>query len=139
MKKTLLILPLFLLTTTSVLAQKEVKPQGYQFSSEDQYYNLIETSKRKKTNAWISLVGGAGLSVIGLNLYTKQNFESSGATAAYVVSVTGIASTLASIPLFLSAAKDKREAKLLLKNEGTSFRLTPTGSWLPSVGVQLPL
>jgi hypothetical protein len=139
MKNSLLILPLFLLMAASVLAQEEVKPQGYQISSEDQYDNLMETSKRKKANAWISVAGGAGLSILGRNLYTQQNVESPGATAAYAVSATGIVSTPVSILLFLSAAKDRREAKVLLKNEVTGFHLPPTDSWLPSYGVQLPL
>jgi len=88
-------------------------------------------SKRQKTAAWVFMGGGFVMSTIGISLalndatgilvsvltLTPTN-DNNNSSAAELLLITGAASMLGSIPLFIAAGKNKRKAlSLSFKNE----------------------
>lgn len=75
--------------------------------------DYLQKSRNQKTGAWILLGGGAALTVVGIVAFDR-NFEvlsdnESGLGEAILTGV-GICSMAGSIPLFVSAAKNKKKA-----------------------------
>jgi len=97
------------------------------------YHTIIQ--KKKKTTAWIMLGSGILLTAVGLGINTTDEVaESMLLGLAEVEDVhkgdwmiyLGSASTLASIPFFISASKHKRKATISLKGEqniGTNIKI----------------
>jgi hypothetical protein len=113
MKKT--ILPLvFILTTASSFAQTtstDVKTKEY----------YITKSRHQKTIGWIMLGGGVALTGLGIAIgaaetidYALGSSSNTGAGTAFVI--VGAASTLGSIPFFISAGHNKSKAAELAFN-----------------------
>lgn len=85
--------------------------------------DYLQKSKKQKTTAWILLAGGAALSITGaiLSSHTLINIlidplnpeSTSGSDADVIVLLTGAAAMLGSVPLFISAGKNKRKAMSL--------------------------
>lgn len=87
--------------------------------------SYFEKAKKQKTAAWVLLGGGTVISSIGLgkaishvNYFGSQTEEDkrkqrTGEALFYV----GSAAVLSSIPLYIASARNKRAAKLLVKNE----------------------
>ncbi len=100
---------LFFSVLFSVSSYCQAAPQ----QSKDYY---LHKSKSQKTIAWVMLGGGVTLMAVGVaaaqaaviddNLGGQQSSFSTGEALAYV----GLASSLGSIPLFISAAKNKKRA-----------------------------
>ena len=122
-----------LLLTLSGFAQNFKDRPGYRFSNEDLHDILVEKSRSQKTKAIVALATGPVL--LGAGLYIAQKngptLSSSGGSISVresnvgalgaSIGVLGLATTISSIPLFISSSKAKKEAALLLKNESTGF------------------
>jgi hypothetical protein len=91
----------------------------------------LKKSKNQKTAAWILLGSGTTLIIIGGALALHDFGEGLGnifnpnpqptrdnSTAAGLLAITGVASMLSSIPLFISASKNKHKAiSITFKND----------------------
>ena len=103
MKKTMLTLTL-IATAIASFSQTTLPTHS------SDYYST--KSRHQRTAAWIML--GGGVVLIGLGLATTQAEVITGSdksnTAANVLAGVGLASTLGSIPLFISAAHNKHKA-----------------------------
>ena len=101
---------------------------------------LLQKSKKQKAAAWWLLGGGAvasitGLSIIGNDvskdlsdgLTTLFSFgyvtpaEHKHSAAGPILAIAGTGAMLGSIPLFISAAKNKNKARLVIKDEHVFF------------------
>ena len=101
---------------------------------------LLQKAKNQKTAAWIMLGGGAGLAIAGLAIMTHDaSYDASAAittvftlglvtpeehkhsAAGPILAIAGTGAMLGSIPLFSGAAKNKRKANLMLKDETVFF------------------
>jgi hypothetical protein len=77
------------------------------------YY--LKQSKSQKTLGWLLLGGGLLVEMIGSAQYSNDIFsENSGGEALMPI---GSLSTIASVPLFISAAKNKGRAEILRRNQ----------------------
>ncbi len=108
--------------------------------------SLFQKSKKQKTTAWIMLGGGAGIAIAGLAIIshdaswnTSQDVAATittiftigfvtpkpvvykHSTAGPILAIAGAGAMLGSIPLFISAGKNKTKANLILKNENVFF------------------
>jgi hypothetical protein len=82
--------------------------------------DYLQKSKNQKTAAWILLTGGAVLSSIGAVVIGNEVVNDIGgifdptiepsSNTGTILSITGTAAMLGSIPLFISSAKNKRKA-----------------------------
>ncbi len=132
MKKIFVGLIFLSVITYSVFAQQYRPNTEPNISNEEMYELLMYKSRKQKTAAWISLAGGPVITAAGLIISVKNNSSSvfygdvnpnKSVDFGRIIAAVGVVSTLASIPLFLSASKYKQKAKLLLKNESTSFQI----------------
>ncbi len=113
------------------------------------FYSLKQ--KRQETAAWICLGGGTALTITGIILtgnitrgkiddvgeFGQRLSEGLSGTAFIIV---GGASSLASIPLFISAGNNKRKASLSLKSEPLTYgKLNIRKSQHVSVAVTIDL
>lgn len=91
------------------------------------YENYIKKGKRQERSAWILLAGGTVLSAAGvstvlsnINLFGDPTPEQKRKlTAGGIMLMTGSAATIACIPMFISGSRNKKQAKLMLKEEST--------------------
>jgi hypothetical protein len=79
-----------------------------------QFY--LQKSKSQKTGAWILLAAGVALQVAGSVSYADNLFEES-TSGADAMMLGGTIASIASIPLFISAAKNKGRAEILLRQQ----------------------
>ncbi|NTS39563.1 hypothetical protein HRG84_01480 [Flavisolibacter sp. BT320] len=144
-KSLLLLLPLFLLCSQAV-AQREQAFAGQHLSKKDLGEFLLYKSKREKTKAIVTVVAGPVLTGIGIYLYKKPNEplpvgpgmdekRSPTRVIGILMASLGITTTVCSIPLFVSAASLKREARLVLTEPPTAFG--NNGIPLPGLGLQV--
>ena len=104
----------------------------YQFKSTAD--ELLKKSKALNTAAWCFLSTGAIVMTVGIASYPKEGLglfystpeSRKKADKASIVTLSGFGLSLASIPLFIIARKDKRKATLAVSNQKTSF-LLPSG------------
>lgn len=87
---------------------------------------LFQKAKNRKIAAWILLGGGAALSAIGLLVYAGEKENNPAAELdilpkGTLPSAIGNCMMVASIPFFISAGKNKRKAKLIVKEQGINF------------------
>lgn len=79
------------------------------------YY--LAKSKRQRNTAWIMLGGGVALIGLGVVITAAPTMSTDhGNTAADVMGLVGFTSSLGSIPMFISASKNKRKAAALSFN-----------------------
>ncbi len=123
------------------------------FVSQTQYDFYSLKQKRQKTAAWICLGGGAAMTITGLilaennaegtikSIFTEEkNGSEEGFVSGSLLTIVGGATSLASIPLFISAGKNKRKAALSIKGERLSFgKLNSRKSQLLAVAVTIDL
>lgn len=100
--------------------------------------DYLQKSKRQKTAAWLLLGGGTTVGFIGLaniNLAGTDDPDGVNNTPGTLLFVTGLASAIASIPMFTASARNKRKAMNLsfkkqmipqLQNYGLTFRSVPS-------------
>jgi hypothetical protein len=102
--------------------------------------SLLLKSKKQKTAAWLMLGGGAGIAIAGLAIMIHDaSYDASAvittvftlglvipeehkhSAAGPILAIAGTGAMLGSIPLFTSAAKNKRKANLMVKDENVFF------------------
>src|SRR5947209_12728327 len=82
------------------------------------YY--LTKSRHQKTAAWIMLGGGVGLTALGIAVSEANTIDyalgnsSNHNTAGNVLAIVGVASTLGSIPMFISASHNRHKADLTI-------------------------
>ena len=114
--KQIFFLPAFLIFIVTCYGQVPNSSKDY----------FLEKGKNQKTAAWIMLTGGTAVAITGFVLANKQidnddplnldNLETGGGFA--ILGIVGIGSALASIPFFISSAKNKRRAAAIsFKNQ----------------------
>src|SRR5215203_3768979 len=134
MKKMVLIILTSCLFFQSGYAQK-FKDSLMRLSDYDLGTYYLKQSKNQKTIGWVLLGAGVTSTIVGGQQASKDIFnESSGEAWA----IFGALSTVASIPVFLSAAKNKGRAEILLRNQNIPLTHV-SGTRLLSVGIGLPL
>ena len=128
-----LLLPVCFLASFVSFGQNYKTNPGHRFTKEEMREFLLDKSKQQKTKAYVALIGGPVLTASGLLLFNRepsvvvagngwiQVRDSPSGTAGSIIAAAGVITTLTSIPLFISSARSKREAQLLLKEESTSF------------------
>jgi hypothetical protein len=87
-----------------------------------QFY--LQKSKSQKTGAWILLGVGLALQVAGSISYADNLFEES-TSGADAMMLGGTIASAASFPLFISAAKNKGRAEILLRHENIPMSFLP--------------
>ena len=101
------------------------------------YY--LNKSKNQKTAAWI-LAGLGGAMMVGGAIGFAQNFEvfGPGGETEAAIMIAGAPVALASIPFFISAARNKGRAEVLVGPQLQPLRLYGGNSRLaPGIGVQI--
>jgi hypothetical protein len=109
MRKFLLIAAVFFVSSTVLKAQVDTSAK-VTLTPAEQY---LQTSKQQKTTAFIFL--GLGVGCLAIAAPGNVSFNT-----LPVLVIGGAAATIASIPLFIASAKNKRKARQLtasLKNE----------------------
>ena len=89
--------------------------QNQPLSKED----YLQKSKNQKTTGWILLAGGTTIAVAGLVSMNNQDFwssDNSSYDASGFLFLGGLAVDLASIPFFISSAKNARKAATISFN-----------------------
>ncbi len=140
---TILVL-LFTFQTTNCQVIELVPNSSPQVSYD--YYMLKQ--KQNKTAAWIFLGGGVAVTVVGAAIGSNAaeknplgtlSLRDEGAKAGILLIVIGGASTLASIPFFISAGSNKRKAMLALKGvQNSAGNIKFDNSNYLSVSVTIP-
>ena len=103
------------------------------------YYTLKQ--HQNKEAARICLISGAGLIAVGgiVAIAGVANSESSATPIGAGMFVLGVASTVASIPLFILAGNNKRKARLSLKTETVYYGIKGSNFNSPSLSLSFPL
>lgn len=145
--KVALVLFLLFFVGSRAVAQRDQAMAGRHLSKQDLGEFLLYKSKREKTKAMGLAVVGPVLTGMGLYLYNKKSREpvpggaglqekrSPARLIGLLMGSLGITTTVCSIPLFISAASIKREARLVLSGPSTSS-IHPRLA-LPGLGVQV--
>ena len=121
--KTILIILIFYLGfSNNVLGQVLAEEQNQ--STQELYDFHISKKKVNNTAAWITFGGGVAMIVGGIGINTSGGIvdgDSTNNNKGLWLSYLGGATTLASIPLFISAGKHKKKAKIQLQNGAVGF------------------
>ena len=135
MKKTIFFALLLTVICCNLQAQKS-NDSLRNLTDKELGMHYLKQSSQQKTIAWILLGGGLVISAIGANQITNDLFEesSSGEALFYI----GTFASIGSIPLFISAAKNKGRAEILLRNQNIPLTMS-SGSHVISVGLAIPL
>ena len=94
--------------------------------------DYLQKSRHQKTAAWILLGGGVAMVssslIVGLNEVANSSFFfDANVTGSAILFVGGIVAAAASIPFFISSAKNKRRAMSLSFKAEKSLILTSRG------------
>ncbi len=107
--------------------------------------NLLQKSRKQKTLAWVLLGVGLGTLFISSIIQTSQlgndpleYFLSDKSEKGAIAFLAGGAIAVASVPLFIISGKNKKKAKLIIKNKSSSFsRQIHSKANFYSVGIQI--
>lgn len=139
-----------LICSFSPFAQDYKTNQGFRFSKEDMHNIFLDKAKSQKTKAIVTLSSGPVLTALGIFIasnhgpelgtagggsYSVQNSEVG--TIGGIIGVAGIAATLSSIHFFISSAKFKKKANLVLTDQSTSF--LGKAIIVPGIGIKINL
>jgi hypothetical protein len=139
--RTILFVSLFFLTTLSSFCQ-DISNQTNQKSTD-----YLKKSKDQNTLGWVLLGGGAALSVIGTawnsNDNSSGNIFSDNFNEQAIMVLCGLASMVASIPVFISAGRNKSKSKKLSLNlnieHNNAKMINPKFKSYPSVSFVIPI
>jgi len=108
-------------TTSGQVIQEDANNQAQELYD----YHMLKR-KKAKTTGWIMLgsgiamtIGGIGINMSGGILDNDSTNNDKGLWLSYL----GAATTIASVPFFISAGKNKRKARLFLKNSVSTIKL----------------
>ena len=120
---------LFFLIAIQQIQSQVIEPTTNK-SSQELYDFYTLKQKKNKTAAWIMLGGGLVITMAGLvvnsedevgNILTLGFIEFEKEHKGDWMIYLGSATTLASVPFFIAAGKNKRKARLSLKGESMTF------------------
>jgi len=118
--KTILIILIFYLGFLNN-ALGQVLTEEKNKSPQELYDFHISKKKANKTAAWITLGGGVAMIVGGLAINLSGDWTADTTNEGLWLSYLGGATTLVSIPLFISGGKHKKRAKIQLQNGAVGF------------------
>ena len=121
--KIILITLIFYLGFSNNVSGQALTEQKNQ-SPQELYDFHISKKKANNTAAWITLGGGVAMIVGGLGINMSGGIVDNDTTnnnKGLWLSYLGAAVTVVSIPLFISAGKHKRKAKIQLQNGAMGF------------------
>ena len=113
--------------------------------------DYLKKSKNQKTAAWIMLIGGTVATTIGIGVALGSGLDcvfgdpncGRNQTLADVLSITGSAAVLGSIPLFIAAGKNRRKAaasvSFKMENATNIYQYAVTNARYPAVAIQIRL
>jgi len=111
------------------------------------YEFYSQKSRKQKTGAWVLLAGGTVLSVVGITtslanmtLFSQPTPEEKRrGRFGNTLFVIGATTTLGSLPLFFASTKNKKKARLLVKNESAylPYQLPRKGFATVSLSISL--
>lgn len=102
------------------------------------YY--LNKSKKQKTTGFILMGVGLAAWFGGAAMMVQDDLEGNSIDNGAVVMYLGFGATVASVPLFISAAKNKGRAEILLRYENVPVGFVPQAPRsIPAVGVRVPL
>ena len=95
----------------------------------------LKKSKGQKTTGWALLGGGMVMYVVGISVAVNDD-SGTGAVAALL----GSFATVASIPFFISSARNKGRAEVLLRHENIPLGFIPHAPRsMPAIGIRFNL
>jgi hypothetical protein len=121
--KTILIILMFNLGVVSNTLGQVLTEEENQ-SPQELYKFHISKKKANNAAAWITLGGGVAMIIGGIGINVSGGIIDNDTTnnnKGLWLSYLGGATTLVSIPLFISAGKHKKKAKIQLKNGAVGF------------------
>jgi hypothetical protein len=149
LKRSVLLALCFIFFGLPSISQVYKNLPGHRFSKEEMSEMLLDHAKKQKSKAIGALIVGPILTGLGVYLGNKDAYSisQSGGYITFrerqtvvigkVIGTTGILTTLTSIPLFIFAGKAKREAKLILTEQSSSFLSSRIA--VPSLGIQVKI
>ena len=111
MKSYLLIIFIFFFNFQT--AQSQVIENSTEYGHQDMYDFYMEKHKKLRKTGYILLGAGAGAMLTGWLIGVNSDTWSGAGSGALIMTV-GAASSLASIPVFIVANSNKREAQVIL-------------------------
>jgi hypothetical protein len=95
----------------------------------------LAKSKKQKTIGFVMLGGGIAFQLIGAAIASQDVYSEN--TGAAILVTTGFFSMIGSIPLFISSARNKGRAEILLRNENIPLGHIPNAPRIiPAVGLK---
>lgn len=162
MKKILIIGTAILWSTTQTNAQMRDASLNMNIKVDGDL--LLKKGKKQKTAAWIVLGGGAAIALTGVCIMASdasynasQDFGAAFTTiftfgfatpapikyrhsaAGPILAIAGTGAMIGSIPLFTASGKNKKNAKLVLKNESVFLTPRVIGENIVSLGIKINL
>lgn len=110
---------LFLMFFSFQMIQSQVIEPTTDKSSQELFDFYTLKQKKNKTTAWIMLGTGIGMTIAGIGINMSGGVldgDSTNNAKGLWLSYLGGATTIASVPFFISAGKNKRKAKMYLNN-----------------------
>ncbi|MCA0931771.1 hypothetical protein LCM02_04855 [Lutimonas saemankumensis] len=111
MKSYLLLLFIFFFNVQT--AQSQVIENSTEYGHQDMYDFYMQKHKKLRKTGYILLGAGAGAMLTGWLIGVNSDTWSGAGSGALIMTV-GAASSLASIPVFIVANSNKREAQVIL-------------------------
>ena len=139
----------FLLVYTSTAFSQ--KYEEVNWTKQDEYQFQLQNSRSVRTAAIISATGGSALTILGISLMGKEGPAGTmvGSTLVFgpsdepkrvygtIITYLGVGTAIAAIPLFVKAAKIRKQANLFLSDQSTTFLNRKVV--VPSIGVEIRL
>jgi hypothetical protein len=122
MKQTLTLIIILLVVFQSGYCQKTEKKGNQKYQQSHDIY--IQKYKANKTVAWVMLGSGIAMTVAGLGINMEGGVldgDSTNNNKGLWLSYLGGATTIVSVPLFFSAGKNKRKARMSLQSETVGY------------------
>lgn len=137
--KKMLVLSLLLICLTGTAFEQ---PDTSRRHMNDRELGLLylDKSRQQKNAAWVLLLGGVVFTTVGAAIWADNWWDEGDDTGTMLLAYGGQIAAIASVPLFISAAKNKGRAEILLRYENIPMSVKAPGkAGLASVGLALPL
>jgi len=131
-KKAAFLVAVHFLWVLSLHPQVLPDPSSYSKSDKESAAQYLEKNKHQRRTGILLLVAGVGLASFAAS---SADLDATGSNSLLYVGALG---ALGSIPLFISASKNKTRGDLLLRMQSMPLA-TGTGRKLTSIGIDLPL
>jgi hypothetical protein len=139
MKRILIAIVICSLAVSMSPAQVNQPPTPKMTDTELGHYYLNK-SKKQKTTGFILMGVGLAAWFGGAAMMVEDDLEGNSIDNGAAVMYLGFGATVASVPLFISAAKNKGRAEILLRYENVPVGFVPQiPRSIPAVGVRVPL